>query len=391
MRAMRPDQQPRLQQLLRQGLAAAGVPGGAAAVVSATQVIATAQVGDMQLGDPMMLGSTSKSITGQAVRQLAEQGLIDLHAPLRTYLQGAKVLPDATVREVAQHRSGLRSDSTLAKNKKFRYANQNYNYLGELVEQVSGLPFLEYVQRNIAPGAGASAHYGHGGIFGHWYRARKFSSDRCSWIQPPSGALTMSTLTAAQYLQDQLAPPFLPIDAAPADHSPAVAGIFGELGNYGFGWIEKEHAGHKIYLHSGKVPGATSVFALIPGLDRGMVLLVPYGEFLCATPLVEKIAEALLQFVMGEEPTSMSAVGRDRRVLHWKTSAACFAGLAAAIGLAMLSRWVQLPWLGLVIVIAGAVGFRVVSGTPTRWMIRFVPELFVVLVLALLCTLAVVV
>lgn len=78
---------------------------------------------------------------------------------------------------------------------------------------------------------------------------------------------------------------------------------------------------------------------MIPGLDRGLVLLVPYGEFLCATPLVEKVAEALLQFVLGEEPTSMPAVGRDRRVRHWKISAACFAGLAAAFGLALLSRW----------------------------------------------------
>jgi len=75
-------------------------------------------------------------------------------------------------------------------------------------------------------------------------------------------------------------------DVVQADGSPAVAGPFGDQGEYGLGWVRKQVRGRPVHLHVGKVPGATSVFVLLPDAGLGFVLLVNAGDFLVGTPLL---------------------------------------------------------------------------------------------------------
>ena len=127
------------------------------------------------------LASLSKVFTAVAVMQLQEQGLIELDTPLAQYLPG---LPQAwqelTVHHLLSHQSGLpdlinrwprqRLDgfafqdlmvyfSTHAElefkpGSKGQYSNTNYVLLAELVSQVSGKDFGEYLRCHVFVPAG---------------------------------------------------------------------------------------------------------------------------------------------------------------------------------------------------------------------------------------------
>ncbi len=123
-------------------------------------------------------GSTIKPITALAVMQLAEQGRLDVHADINQYLTSFQ-LPDTfaepvTTHHLLHHTSGIDSKFSntrvhdraelepladyLARELPPRVAPpgeiRNYNdfgiaLAGLVVEEVSGMPFADYVQANI--------------------------------------------------------------------------------------------------------------------------------------------------------------------------------------------------------------------------------------------------
>jgi CubicO group peptidase (beta-lactamase class C family) len=134
-------------------------------------------VASIQYGVPVTAGSVfsinsaTKSFTGVAVMQLAEQGKIDLQAPASRYLAG---LPDAwqsiTITQLLTHTSGLPdiidpATSNLlpggadaawkavqalpmesAPGQRFSYNQTNYVVLQKIITLLSGEPFLQFIQ-----------------------------------------------------------------------------------------------------------------------------------------------------------------------------------------------------------------------------------------------------
>ena len=126
---------------------------------------------------PMYIGSQSKSFTGLAIAQLVEQGLIDLNSPVQTYIPWFQVADEnasqkITVSHLLHHTSGLSDagfltilpdDATsedavraLASAKltahvgaEFQYFNLGYAVLAVIIQNVSGMPYEEYLQNNI--------------------------------------------------------------------------------------------------------------------------------------------------------------------------------------------------------------------------------------------------
>jgi CubicO group peptidase (beta-lactamase class C family) len=125
--------------------------------------------------------SMTKIVTATAVMRLAEGGNLDLDAPADEYFRGFKVVSQptpVTVRHLLSHSSGLAnplpvrwvraadapaSDHSafvgrlLAKNHKLksvpgeraRYSNLGYLALGEIVSEVTGVSYEEYVREEI--------------------------------------------------------------------------------------------------------------------------------------------------------------------------------------------------------------------------------------------------
>lgn len=160
-----------------------GLPGVALAVIEDGEIIYQKGYGVDGNGDPMtpltkvFIGSQSKSFTALAVAQLAEQGKLDLKAPIQTYIPWFKVEDEEasaniTINHLLHHTSGL-SDAgygivlplntsleeavrsldeaklTDPIGSKFQYFNMGYAVLAYLVELQSGQSYAEYVQEHI--------------------------------------------------------------------------------------------------------------------------------------------------------------------------------------------------------------------------------------------------
>jgi len=126
---------------------------------------------------PMFIGSQSKSFTALAIAQLAEQGLVDVNAPVRTYLPWFAVADESasaqiTVAHLLHHTSGL-SDAgfltilpedasiedavralktaqlTAPLGARQQYFNLGYVVLAGVVETVSGQSYADYIQQHI--------------------------------------------------------------------------------------------------------------------------------------------------------------------------------------------------------------------------------------------------
>lgn len=122
------------------------------------------------------IGSLSKTMTAVAVLQLVEAGLVNLDAPIQTYLtdfttQNAEWASQITVRHLLNHTSGIsdlgypspadvheseeliqsfaRASHIAAPGRQFAYFNGNYDLLGRIVEVVSGQRYSTYMSEKI--------------------------------------------------------------------------------------------------------------------------------------------------------------------------------------------------------------------------------------------------
>ncbi len=160
-----------------------GLPGVALAVTQDDQIVYEKGYGTAGEGraltpqTPMYIGSTSKSFTALAVAQLAQDGKIDLDAPVVQYIPWFKVADSEasstiTIRHLLHHASGL-SDAgygmvlpentsiedavrslaqahlTAPVGTQAQYFNHNYTVLSLVVQMVSGQPYADYLQQHI--------------------------------------------------------------------------------------------------------------------------------------------------------------------------------------------------------------------------------------------------
>ncbi|MCE1190473.1 MAG: beta-lactamase family protein, partial [Ignavibacteria bacterium] len=121
------------------------------------------------------VASVSKVITSVAVMQLVEAGKIKLDEDVRTYIpQYPRKRWKFTIRQVLEHTSGLRTykdgefdsktpfrNSTEVLNylaadtlmyepgTKYLYSSLSFNLLASVIESVTGMPFTQYMQKNI--------------------------------------------------------------------------------------------------------------------------------------------------------------------------------------------------------------------------------------------------
>lgn len=150
-------------------------------------------VADVASGTPVdedtvfRVGSVTKTLTAVAVMQLWERGLVDLDAPAADYLRAFELVParatlrPPTVRHLLTHTAGIRAvrhatdllrpalgwgappgqAPSPAKyyrgglhydtqpGTKWAYTNHGYTALGQLVEDVTGVPFADYLRQNV--------------------------------------------------------------------------------------------------------------------------------------------------------------------------------------------------------------------------------------------------
>ncbi|NOU63261.1 cyclic peptide export ABC transporter [Paenibacillus sp. LMG 31461] len=171
------------------------IPGLSVVVVQGDREIFTESYGyadvnskrSVTLDTLFELGSNSKAFTGMAILKLAEEGSIDLNAPVQKYLPwlemkysgeyGSQYVDDyvdVTISQFLYHTSGIpfktigqipessREDAleqtvkTLINQEldfypgtKFQYATLNYDVLGQVISEVTKMSYEEYIMKQI--------------------------------------------------------------------------------------------------------------------------------------------------------------------------------------------------------------------------------------------------
>ncbi|MBV2356237.1 beta-lactamase family protein [Streptomyces sp. J2-1] len=193
VRAMSPEVAKELDARLQEVLRETGTPGVTVGIWTPGQesYVRSFGVADKSDGQPMApdlymrIGSETKTFTVTALLQLVDQGKVSLDDPIGKYIDGVPNGNRITLRELAGMRSGLfnysndegfyraltsdpqhvfspqrlldysfRHPPVFPPGEKFDYSNTNLILLGLLVEQRSGQPLDQYIQRNILDPAG---------------------------------------------------------------------------------------------------------------------------------------------------------------------------------------------------------------------------------------------
>jgi CubicO group peptidase (beta-lactamase class C family) len=185
-----------VEQFVSEWVREENVPGASVAVVDADGLAYAEGFGarDRAANAPATpetlygVGSCTKSVTAVAIMQLAEAGDLSVSDPVDDYLDHLREIPGdpVTVRDLLCHSSGMPSDGNLSAlitrltdrgegdsglpitgdddfrrhveasadermtdRERFFYYNTGYTLLGEIVAEVSGQPYAEYVRENV--------------------------------------------------------------------------------------------------------------------------------------------------------------------------------------------------------------------------------------------------
>lgn len=153
----------KLVQYAKQELAADGLPGMTFSVVDAEGYVASHTLGwaDIDRRIPVdcthlfQIGSISKSFGALCVYRLADEGRVDLNAPLSRYLPDVPLPPEPMpVQQVLSHVAGLPRSGPIfprvpadrlwtgfTPGSNFSYSNLGYELIGMLVAKISGKPY----------------------------------------------------------------------------------------------------------------------------------------------------------------------------------------------------------------------------------------------------------
>jgi CubicO group peptidase (beta-lactamase class C family) len=287
------------------------------------------------------IGSITKTFTAIAVLQLWEQGLVELDAPANDYLYAYKLIPakprfpPATVRQLLTHTAGIpevvyaadllhpgwgpfdarpavqsvRVGAPLPSlaeyyrgglrlvvepGSAFAYSNHGFATLGQLVEDLSGMPLARYFRERIFEPLGmadsdlvrserVASRLATGYVVGP--KGAKSVPDR-DWVGAGGGGIYSTTRDLARYLAALLGgganehgsvlhPMTLATMFEPQyQPDPRVPGV-------GLAFFRNDAGGHRLVGHEGILPGFNSALSLAPDDGIGVIALTngSHGAF----------------------------------------------------------------------------------------------------------------
>src|SRR5436190_9208910 len=179
-----PDLIEKIDKVATDTLARTGVPSASIAIVKEGQVVYVKAYGDARLepktpATPQMrysIGSISKQFTAAAILLLQEQGKLSLDDKVGKYVPDLTRANEITIRQLLSHTSGYQDywpqdyvmpmmlqpvtaqkimDMWAKKpldfdpGTKWQYSNTNYVIAGVIIEKVSGMPLLKFLQQRV--------------------------------------------------------------------------------------------------------------------------------------------------------------------------------------------------------------------------------------------------
>ncbi len=309
-----------------------GLPGAALAVVKGDEIVYLQSYGTAGHGRPMspqtqmFIGSQSKSFTALAIAQLAEQGKLDLDAPVQAHIPWFRVADEdasrkITINHLLHHTSGLseagygvllppdataeqavrslaQAQSTAPVGTRHQYFNLGYDVLAYLVQVVSGERYADYVQEHVFaplgmndttadPSTAGDLAQGYSRLFGFAVPMRQIVRD----YEIGAGYIVSTAEDLARY--------------AIAINNGGAGLVSSEMmqrmltpgeGAYGMGWMIVDR-GAKVF-HGGANETFRTDVNLYPKRDSAFVLLTNEGHqidhFVSAAQLTASVEAAVL-------------------------------------------------------------------------------------------------
>jgi len=275
------------------------------------------------------IGSTTKQFTCLATKLLAEDGLLDVDAPLRQWIPELHpALPPVTVRQAMNHTAGLRCwvdlvmlTSGMSPNfpeaevlpliarqrgtqfepgSRFLYSNTGARLLTLLIERVGGKPYEAFLRERILAPLGMwdtclpSSEYEMLPALAcpHVAIGRGFRRGMVPGTVLGEGGL-VSTVHDLMRWTVFLRHPHIGSDATWREMLQLARFPQGGEGTYALGLVDESHRGTRVLHHSGAVLGANSQMLVAPEHELGLAILVNRSD-VSATELGWKVLDALL-------------------------------------------------------------------------------------------------
>ncbi|WP_163240819.1 serine hydrolase domain-containing protein [Bacillus aquiflavi] len=260
------------------------------------------------------IGSITKLFTATAAMQFAEKGEIDLHTDINQYLKEIKIENDdetpltmasllTNTGGFADSNDGVYSEKLLdelvplsntIKNKMpslirapdelIQYSNHGFSLIGYIVEQVSGIPFNQYIEENIfKPLQMNNSYYFlspqnlYKASKGYAYENKSFTEKPIgSIIVHPAGSIVATAEDMSKFLIAHLQNgkyeenTILKEDTAIEMHTRQFS-QHDLMPGYGYGFYEN-YKNHKIMLHDGDTDSFTSQLSILPEENLGFFI-----------------------------------------------------------------------------------------------------------------------
>lgn len=360
------------------------VPGLALVVVKDGRVAYTKGYGVRKLGDPAPvdentlfgIASNTKAFTAASLAILVDEGKLSWDDKVIKHMPSFRVADpyitnELTVRDLLSHRAGLGlgqgdllyfppTDYTPAEvvergryfkpvssfRSRYAYNNFMFEVAAQLVAQVSGMRYDEFVSKRIFAPLGmnnslvTAAAYKPGGdwatphsrgwrlegklepiavtVDNAWEGAAGIKSsvaDLSKWVamQLDSGKLPDGKPLFSEAAQRQMWTMHTPI-AISMSQVPGLVPSRPQFAGYGLGWSLRDYRGHKIVSHGGALTGMVSTVQLVPDQHLGIVVLTNQEE----TSAYMAVVYHILDHVLGAPENDWIGAYREQRATMMK-------------------------------------------------------------------------
>ncbi|UCH26108.1 MAG: beta-lactamase family protein [Trueperaceae bacterium] len=364
------------------------IPGMALVIVQGDRVIYNKAFGlsDLERNvlmtthTPIAIGSTTKAMTALAVMQLVDRHQLDLDEPIHHYLPWFELADERgqsiTTRQILSHSSGLPPSYDLVEaqdpdaleqavrelsntylqfspGERFQYTNDGFNLAGMLIQQVSGMPYEDYMAQNIfAPlqmndstfDPVLAEEHGLAQCYAWGYSPPMPRSLTFSRSDNPAGMLVASSTDIGRYfsallnrghVDDQVV---ISETALQQMWSPIVAVYGSNDTSYGLGWFITG-GDLPILFHSGDRYCSGSDFVLFPDRQLAIGLLTNFRSSVqLRFELLQSVAATVL--FLGEphqafETSSTRIASRESDPSLWSGYLGSYTSAAGAIEISM--------------------------------------------------------
>jgi CubicO group peptidase (beta-lactamase class C family) len=346
-----------LEAVAQEQLKKANIPGAAMAIVHGTELVFAKGFGvsNIETGARVVpetlfrIGSTTKMFTATVLVSLAEEGKIDLHEPIRKYVDGLSPgLSSLTAHQLLSHTAGLKDEApcygphdilTLADTVRswnddyvftqpgriFSYANPGYTLAGFLIEQIGGNSYVFEMTRKLLKPLGMKSTTFQPTVAmtyplsqGHTCVpqappavVRPFTDHAGYW---PAGFLFSSVNDLARFaiafmndgqIEDKqvLSQSVIHKLSTPVMHVHSDAS---GQGQYGYGLFISEYRGARLLHHAGAIKGFICSFTIVP--QHRVAVITVANSIASLEKVEEKALELMLPLEEKSEPTPLQAL-----------------------------------------------------------------------------------